>query len=142
MQKSRVSPIDSKVIHKIYTSLKQTYPDDSNRQNCFLPACSQFFVSSDNLGYDILLKLRPSAGLIGIDNSSLDKYLKSFKIIRLHAVLHDVAKFMPELYQEGPTFCYKLSWNCNNSFLEHLSGIACCLFFKLKKPEVYHLLEC
>ena len=28
LQKSRVSPIDLKIIHKIYRSLKQTYPDN------------------------------------------------------------------------------------------------------------------
>ena len=71
--KSRVTPIDLKIIHEIYTSLKQTYPDNSNRRNYFQAACSLFFVSFDNLNYDILIKLRPYGGLIGIDNSSLDK---------------------------------------------------------------------
>ena len=59
-------------------SLKQTYPDNSNRCNYFLAACSLFFVSSDNLNYDFLIKLRSYGGLIGIDNSSLDKYLKLY----------------------------------------------------------------
>ena len=128
-----------KIIHEIYTSLKQTYPDNSNRLNYFLAACSLFFVSSDNLNYDILIKLRPYGGLIGIDNSSLDKYLKNSKILRLHAILHDAAD---KFYQQGPTYCYMLPWNCYNSLLGHLSGITFCLFIKLKKPEVYHLLEC
>ena len=52
-KKNRVTPIDLKIIHEIYTSLKQTYPDNSNRRNYFLAACSLFFVSSDNLNYDI-----------------------------------------------------------------------------------------
>ena len=80
LQESRVTPIDLKIIHEIYTSLKQTYPDNSNRRNYFLAACSLFFVSSDNLNYNILIKLRPYGGLIGIDNSSLNKYLKNSKI--------------------------------------------------------------
>ena len=96
LQKSRVTPIDLKIIHEIYTSLKQTYPDNSNRRNYFLAAFSLFFVSSDNLNYDILIKLRPYGGLIGIDNSSLDKYLKNSKILRLHAILHDAAGFIHE----------------------------------------------
>ena len=83
LQKSRVTPIDLKIIHEIYTSLKQTYPDNSNRRNYFLAACSLFFVSSDNLNDDILIKLRPYGGLIGIDNSSLDKYLKNSKTLQL-----------------------------------------------------------
>ena len=142
LQKSRVNPIDLKIIHEIYTSLKQTYPDNSNRRNYFPAACSLFFVSSDNLNYDILIKLRPYGGLIGIDNSSLDKYLRNSKILQLHAILHDAAGFIHKSYQQGPTYCYMLPWNCNNSLLGHLNGIAFCLFIKLKKPEVYHLLEC
>ena len=77
MQKSRKTPIVLKIIHEIYTSLKQTYPDNSNRRNYFLAAWALFFLSSDNLNYDILISLRPYGGLIGIDNSSLDKYLKN-----------------------------------------------------------------
>ena len=73
LQNSIVPPIDLILIHEIYTSLKQTYPDNSNRSNFFLAAYSLFFVSSDNLNCDILIKLRPYGGLIGIDNSSLDK---------------------------------------------------------------------
>ena len=49
LQKSRVFPIDLKIIDEIYTSLKQTYPDISKPRKSFLPACSLFFVSSDNL---------------------------------------------------------------------------------------------
>ena len=142
LQKSRVTPIDLKIIHEIYTSLKQTHPDNSNRRNYFLAACFLFFFASpDNLNYDILIKLRPYGGLIGIDNSSLDKYLKNSKILRLHAILHDAAGFIHEFCQQGPPYCYMFPWNCNNSLLGLLSGIAFCLFIKLKKPELYHLLE-
>ena len=77
-------------------SLKQTCPDNSNQRKYFLAAYSLFFVSSDNLNYDILIKLRPYGGLIGIDNSSLGKYLKNSKIFRLHAFLHDAAGFIHE----------------------------------------------
>ena len=102
LQKSRVTPIDLKIIHKIYTSLKQTYPDNSNRRNYFLAACSLFFVTSDNLNYDILIKLRPYGGLIGIDNSSLDKYL-NFTIARYSKIpkFYDCTLFCtmrPDLY--------------------------------------------
>ena len=141
LQKRRVTPFDLKLIHKIYTSLKQTYPDNFNRRNYFLAACSLFFVSSDNLNYDILIKLRPYGGLLGIDNSSLDKYLKNCKNLRLHAISLNAAGFIHEIYQQVPTNCYMLPRNCNNSLLGHLSGIAFCLFIKLKKPELYHLLK-
>ena len=98
LQKSRVTPVDLKINQEIYSSLKQTYPDNSNQRNYFLAACSLFFVSSDNLNYDILIKLKPYGGLIGIDNSSLDKYLKSSKILRLHAILHNAVRFIRKFY--------------------------------------------
>ena len=131
LQKSRIASIDLKIVHEIYTSLKQTYPDNSNRRNSFLAACS-FFVSSDNLNYDILIKLRPYGVLIGNDNCFLDKYLKNSKFLRLHAVLHDAAGFIHDLHLEGPTYYYMLLWVCNNSLLGHLSGIAFCPFIKQK----------
>ena len=76
------------------------------------------FVSSDNLNYDFLIKLRPYGRLIGIDNSSWDKFLKNSKIIQLHAILHDEAEFTHEIYQPGPTYCYVSPWNCNNGLLD------------------------
>ena len=140
LQKSRVTPINLKIIIEIYTYLKPTYPDNSNRRKFFLAACS-LFDNFDNFNYDIFIKLRPYGGLIGIDNSSMDSYLKNSKILRLLAVLHDAIGFIHEFYQEGPTYCNMFSWNCNNSLLGHLSGIAFCFFITLKKPELYHLLE-
>ena len=47
--------------------------------------------------HDTALMLRPYGGLIGIDNSSLDKYLKRSKILRLHPILHDAGAFLYEL---------------------------------------------
>ena len=54
------------------------------------------------------LKLRPYGGLIGIDNSSLDKYFKSYKILRLHAFLHDASGFVFEYSEKGPGYSYVL----------------------------------
>ena len=79
LQKIWVTPIDLKTIQETYTSSKQNYPNNSSRGNYFLAECSRFSVRSDNLN-DILIKLRPYGGLIEIDNSSLDKYLKNSKI--------------------------------------------------------------
>ena len=97
-----------------------------------------FFSTTNYINYDIAIKLKPNGGLIGIDNSSLDKYLKDSKILRMHAILHDAAGFVREVYNTGPTYCYVLPWKCNSS----LSGITFCLYIKLKKPKLYHLLEC
>ena len=115
LQKSRETLFELKIIQEILTSLKQTYPDNSYRRNYFLAAYSLFFVSSDYLNYDTLIKLRPYGDLIGIDNCSLYKYLKISKILHLLAILHNAAGFIHVFYQQGPTYYYMLPWSCNNS---------------------------
>ena len=142
MEKRRVTSTDLQIIYEIYLTVKKIYPENSDRRNYFLAACSLFFFSSKNdLNYDVAIKLRPYGGLIGIDDSSLDKYLKDSKILRLHAILHDAAGFVDEVYNTGPTYCYILPWKCNSSLIGHLSGITFCLFVKLTRPELYQLLE-
>ena len=94
------------------------------------------------MNYDDAFKFRPQIGLIGIDNSSLDKNLNDSKILRLHALLHDAAGFVDKVYNTGPTYCYMLPWKCNNSLIGHLSGITFCSYVKLTKPSLYQFLDC
>ena len=62
--------------------LLRMYPENTNRRNYFLAACSLFFFSTTNfINYDVAIKLRPYGGLIGIENSSLDNYLSDSKIL-------------------------------------------------------------
>ena len=89
------------IIHEIFTTLKKTYPENTNRQTYFLAACSLFFFSTTNdINYDVAIKLRPYGGLIGIEKSSLDKHLGDSKILRIHT-----AVFVRENYNTGPTYC-------------------------------------
>ena len=142
LEKRRVTSKDLENIHEIFITLKKTYPENTNRRNYFLAACSLFFFSTTNdINNDVAIKLRPYGGLIGIDISSLDKYLNDSKILRMHAILHDAAGYVREVYNSGPTYCYVLPWKCNSSLIGHLSGITFCLYIKLKKPKLYHLLE-
>ena len=137
MQKVRVTPIDLIIIHEFYTPLKQTYPDNSNRQNYFLAACSLFFLCSDYINYNIFFQLRPYGDLSGIDKTSLDKYLKNSQCLQLRVVLHDAAVYIKNSTTKRAHVLLKVPWNCKNSLLGHLGGI-----IKLKKLEFYHLQEC
>ena len=65
----------------------------------FLATCQYL---DPDLDLDIAVKMRPYGGLIRIDNSSLDLYFKSYKILRLHAILHDASGFVFE-YSEKRT---------------------------------------
>ena len=44
-----------------------------------------------DLGLELALRLISYGGLIGIDNSLVDKCFKIFKILGLHAILHDAS---------------------------------------------------
>ena len=137
LEKRRVTSTDLEINHEIYLSVKKTYPENSDRRNYFLAAGSLFFFSSENdLNYNVAIKLKAYGGLIGIDDYFLDKCLKDSKILRLHAILHDAAGFVDEVYNTGPTFCYILPWKCNSSLIGNLSGITFCLFVKVIRPVV------
>ena len=98
-------------------------------------------MDADN-NLDFVLKNRPYGGLIGIDNSSLDKHLKHFKFLRIHAILHDAAGYLQEKNHTGPGYTYVLPCPIKNCYLGHVTGIAFCLFLKTFKPKLFRLLEC
>ena len=56
-----------------------------------------FFVGSKNLICEVLFKLRPYGGLIGMKKCSWEKYLNDYKFLCLHAFLQDAAAFKHEL---------------------------------------------
>ena len=64
-----IATIDLKNIHEIYKQIKVDYPDYSERFVYFLAA--SLYLDPD-INLEIVLKLIPYGGLIGIDNSSLD----------------------------------------------------------------------
>ena len=105
----------------------------------FLATCLHL---DPEIDLDIALKLRPYGGLIGIDNSALDKYFKSFKVLRLLAILHDASGFVYEYSEKGPGYSYVLPCSVTNEYLGHVTGIAFCLYVKSFKNSLFNLLEC
>ena len=75
-------------------------------------------------------KLKAYGGIIGIDNSSVNKYLKISKVLRVHAILDDAGGFVYELYSQGPGYSFMLPWKSINSFRGHLSGILLLFIYK------------
>ena len=117
-------------IHEEYLSVSSLYPNNSIKLNCFL-ATKKYFSEIEGFDYDIALKLRPYGGIIGTDNSSVDKYLKISKVLRLHAILHDAGGFIYEIYNQGPGYSYMLPWKSSNCFSGYFSGILSCLYIKV-----------
>ena len=133
-----IATVDLKSIHELYQQVKKEYSGYSERYLYFLAIC--FYLDPD-LDLDIALKLRPYGGLIGIDNSTLDKYFKAYKILRLHAILHDASGFVFEHSKKGPGYSYVLPCPVTNEFLGHVTGIAFCLYVKTFKKNLFSLLE-
>ena len=134
-----LATIDLKNIHEIYEQIKVDYPEYSERF-VYCLAASHYLEPDMNL--EIVLKLRPYGGLVGIDNSSLDTYLKSYKFLRLHAILHDASGFIAEHSQKGPGFSYVLPCPITNSYIGHMTGLTFCLFVKMFKRKSYSYHHC
>ena len=141
LEKPNVSRNSLNKIHESYLSVSSIYPNNSVKLNYFL-ATSEYFSEIEVFDFDIALKLRPYGGIICTDNSSVEKYLKISKVLRLHAILHDAGGFIYEIYNQGPGYSYMLPWKSSNCFSGHLSGILFCLYIKVFHPSIFHLLEC
>ena len=134
-----IATIDLKSIHETYKVIEKEYSQYGERFLYFLATCLHL---DPEIDLDIALKLRPYGGLIGIDNSALDKYFKSFKILRLHAILHDASGFVYEYSEKGPGYSYVLPCSVTNEYLGYVTGIAFCLYVKSFKNSLFNLLEC
>lgn len=126
-------------IHEIYCEIQKHQPYYSKRKCYFLAACLFF---DPHIDIDVAVKLRPYGGLIGIDNSRLDKYLKGSKVLRLHAVIHDAAGFVWDHSKSGPGYAYAASCPINSPLVGHITGIMFCLYYKILRPADFRLLEC
>ena len=134
-----IATVDLQSIHEIYQQVKKEYSEFGERFLYFLASC--LYLDPD-IDLDIALKLRPYGGLIGIDNSSLDKCFKSYKILRLHAILHDASGFVFEYSEKEPGYSYVLPCPVTNEYLGHVTGLAFCLYVKTFKNNLFTLLEC
>ena len=113
-----IATIDLKNIHEIYLEIMNNYPKYGEMFLYFLAACQYL---DPDIDLEATLKLRLYGGLIGIDNSSLDYYFKSFKILRLHAILHNASGFVAEYSHKGPGYSYVLPCPITNEYLGHIT---------------------
>ena len=134
-----IATIDLKNIYEIYLETKNSYPKYGEKFLYFLAACQYL---DPDIDLDAILKPRPYGGLIGVDNSSLDNFFKSFKILRLLAILHNASGFIAEYSRKGPGYSYVLPCPITNEFLGHITGLAFSLFVKTFKDILFTLLEC
>ena len=89
-----ISTFDFKLIHEIFKDIKTQYPDKPVRFQYFSATC--WYLDTD-IKLDFVLKNRQYDGLIGIENSSLNKQLKQFKFFKLQAGYLQEKKIIPDL---------------------------------------------
>ena len=109
-----------------------TFAKNSKRKNYFLAACKCINPHIDL--YDVNVK-SPFSGLIGVDDSRLERKFFFSEIMRMHAVLHDPSGFMKRYSNEGPGYIYVLGTHSpelfNTCFLGHITGVFYCCFLKV-----------
>ena len=113
-----IATIDLKTIHEIYDQTKVDYPEYSSIQSgwrtfrvvstlhrlkvcIFLATC--LYLDPD-VNLETALKLRLYGGLISIDNSSLDIFLKFYNFLRLHAIPQGASGFIAEQNKNAPDY--------------------------------------
>lgn len=130
---------DLRKINEIRLALQCNDATLDCRKACFLAAC---LCIDPTIGIDCAEKLRPYGGLIGVDNSRLDHYLNSSKILRLHAALHDAAGFAKEYSDTGPGYVYAVACPIRSCLAGHLTGILFCSYVKFRHKALFQSIEC
>ena len=114
------------------------FESNSKRKNFFLATCLSINPHIDLKGINAKT---PFGGLIGVDDSRLDRVFCFSKILRMHAVFHDASGFMKSYNNEGPGYCYVigdfLPEYSNNCYLGHITGIAYCSFLKIFFKDIF-----
>ena len=82
------------------------FPKISRRKNASLAV---WYSINKEINLHFINEMAEFGGLIGPGNSILDRYFRSFKLFRLHAISHDAFGFMNSNYNEGPCYVYALS---------------------------------
>ena len=134
-----IATIDLRSIHEIYLEIKKNYPKYGERFLYFLTACQCL---DPDIDLEAILELSSYGGLIEIDNSSLDNCLKSLKILRLHAILHDASDYIAEYSHKGSGYTYALPCQITDEYLGHIAGLVYRLFVKTFKINLITFCVC
>ena len=127
-----------KTVYHLLDDYSSSLPNNSMRKNYFLAAC---YLISPSVDINEIDSHSPFGGLIGVGDSCLDSLLNKFKILRLHAILHDAAGFMKREYNLGPGYLYILNHvpTCFNlCWIGHVTGVLYCIFLALKSPIIFN----
>ena len=113
--------------------------NDNNRKRLFHAVCQE--VLNDEYDTTKVLQDVPYGALIGIGNSNLDKILKNFKVLRLHAAYHDAFGYCKSQYDKGPGYSYIIPFPINSCFVGHVTGILYWIYAMLLARRLFNKLD-
>ena len=130
---------DVRRVEQYFHILRRQFPKNTDRKNFFLAACYRIESIVDSSYINDNCEF---GGVIGIENSRLDRLFKRYKIFRLHACLHDAAGYMKSEHNLGPGYIYVLNSRINSCFLGHITGLGFCIYLKIFHQDLYDTLHC
>ena len=126
-----------KTVYHLLDDYSSSLSNNSMRKNYFLAAC---YLISPSVDINEIDSHSPFGGLIGVGDSCLDSLLNKFKILRLHAILHDAAGFMKRVQSWtwlsvyikscSNMFQLVLDWTRNRSFVLYIFGTQISNYFQ------------
>ena len=124
-------------IFRLYTRLKLSFEHKSVRKKPFLSACFCWFstLSSGEMDQKSIF-----GGTIGYGDSYLESFFRHFKVLRLHAILHDASGAVREHSGNGPGYSYMIGRRPSPCLLGHLAGLLFCFNVKLVLPSIFNSL--
>ena len=125
-------------IFRLYPELWMSFEHNNVRKNLFLSACSCWDFSLPLREMDQKFKF---VGTIGYGNSYFQFLILHFKVLRLHAIVHDASGAVWAHSGKGPGYCYVVGRGPNSCLLGHVTGLLFCLYVKLFLPSILNYVD-
>ena len=106
-------------VFRLYPGLQMSSEHNIVRKNLFLSAC---FCWDSRLSVREMDQKFKLAGSVGYGASYLEVSFCHFKVLKLHAKLHDAARAVRSHSGKGPGYCYKIGRGPNSCLLGHVTG--------------------
>ena len=125
-------------IFVLYPGFEKSFEHNSVRKDLFLSAswCWDSGLSLREMDQKLIF-----GGTIGYGDSYLEFLFRHFKVLRLHAKLHDAAGTSRADSGKGLGYCYMIGRGPNSCLLGHVIGLLFCLYIKIIVPSISNSVE-
>ena len=125
-------------IFRLYPGSKTSFEHKSVRKNLFLSAgfCWDSRISLREMDQNF-----KNGGTIGYGSSYLEFSFRHFKVIRLHAILHDAAGAVRAHNGKGLRYSHMIGRGPKSCLLGHVNGLLFCLYVNLYLPSIFNSVD-